>query len=155
MWWISCSERCRLASVERPRKTPPPEVGQVLTALGRRMRYAGLTGEDIARRLGWTGDYARQVLNGRVKLRYQHVTQLLGALGVHPVEFFEEIFGPPPGRPARLPAAGVSAHATVGLFRWSGLHVFVAELQEKGIFTAEEAARLLEKLDGAALPPEE
>ncbi len=79
--------------MQPPRKPPPPEVVQVLAALGRRMRSAGLTGEDIGRRLGWTGDYARQVL--------------------------------------------------------------VEELEVKGIFTAEEAARLREKLEGAAAPPEE
>ncbi len=141
--------------MQPPRKPPPPEVVQVLAALGRRMRSAGLTGEDIGHRLGWTGDYARQVLNGRVKLRYEHVTQLLGALDVHPVEFFAELFGLPPDRTPWLPAAAVREHPAAGLFRWSGLYVLVEELEVKGIFTAEEAARLREKLEGAAAPPEE
>lgn len=134
-----------------PRKPPPPEVAEALEALRRRIRRAGLTQEDVGRRLGWTGDYVRQLLAAKIGLQYQHVTKLLEALAVHPVEFFEELYGPPPGRPAYPSTEDLARHPSVQLVRWSGLRVLIWELMEKGIFTAEEAERLLEKLQ--QVPP--
>ncbi len=40
------------------------------------------------------------MLAGKIDLRWDHVAGILAALGVHPVEFFEEIYGPTPSRTA-------------------------------------------------------
>ena len=138
--------------MKRTRKPPPPEVAKVLDALKRRLRREDLTQQELGERLGWKGDYVRQVLGSRVELRYEHVVAFLTSLGVHPVEFFEEVYGLPPGRPKPLPPEVLPEDPGRYLIHWSSLRVLIWELKEKGIFTAEEAERLLGKLENAVPP---
>ena len=90
-------------------------------ALRRRIRREDMTKRQVEERLGRKGDYLRQVLSGRSSLKWDHVAGILAVLGIHPVEFFEEIYGPPPSRAA--PAAFAAApYGTSGqLVRWSSL----------------------------------
>lgn len=128
------------------------DVEKVQEALKRRIRREGLTLRQVEERLGRKGDYLRQVLAGKIELKWEHVAGVLAALGVHPVEFFVEVYGRPPGRPDELGSELMPFPSSRHLVRWSSLRVLIWEFKEKGIFTAEEAELLLAKLENAVPP---
>lgn len=124
------------------------ETERVLAALREHIRRNGLSFRQIEQRLGRRHDYLRQVFSGAIELRYEHIAGVLAALDVSPVEFFEEVYGPPDlrGRPATEPphpAYPLSAR----LVRHASLRVLIWRLREKGIFSDEEVERLFAELD--------
>ncbi len=128
------------------------DTDKVLEALRRRIRREGLSLRQVEERLGRKGDYLRQVLAGKIELRWEHIAGILTALGVHPVEFFTAIYGPAPARAAAAEPETTPYTTSRQLVRWSSLRVLIWEFKEKGIFTAEEAERLLAKLE-SEVPP--
>ncbi|HEX5761330.1 MAG TPA: hypothetical protein VF121_19260 [Thermoanaerobaculia bacterium] len=120
----------------------------MLAALRTHIRRAGLSFRQVEQRLGQRHDYLRQVLSGAIELRYEHVAGVLAALDVAPVEFFEEVYGPPDlrGRPTAEPphpAYPLSAR----LVRHASLRVLIWRLKEKGIFSEEEVEHIFAELD--------
>src|SRR5688572_24633844 len=119
------------------------ETKRVLAALREHVRRKGLSLRQVEQRLGRRHDYLRQVFGGAIELRFEHVAGILAALDVSPVEFFEEVYGPPDlrGKPSGEPphpAYPLSAR----LVRHASLRVLIWRLKEKGIFTDEEIERL-------------
>lgn len=132
---------------------PPDPRGQedarkVAQALKRKIREKGLTYQQVEERAGMGRDYLRQVLRGTLKLRVEHVAAVLSALDISPIDFYLEVYGPP-RTPlyARETAEDQSLRTTLREMHRSFLRKMIWKLQEKGIFTADEADRMLEELE--------
>ncbi len=120
-------------------------------ALERRIRRAGLGAAEIEERLGWEPGSLEQALSGQTEMRFAHVAGALVVLDLHPTEFFSEIHGLPPVPPEqREGAEHPSYELSSQLVRWSSLRVLVWECKEKGVFTEEEAEKLLANLERQA-----
>ncbi|HXU44934.1 MAG TPA: hypothetical protein VN783_05375 [Thermoanaerobaculia bacterium] len=63
-------------------------VEPVLKLLDRLVREAKFSGRALDRRLGYARGQASAILSGQQHLRYRHVLDILGALGVEPKDFF-------------------------------------------------------------------
>ena len=132
---------------------PPEPRGQedarkVAEVLRRKIREHGLTYEQVEQRAGMGREYLRQVLRGTLKLRVEHVAAVLAALDIPPIEFYVEVYGPPradlyPGEPA----ADRTYRTTVRVIHRSLLRQMIWKLKEKGVFTPEEADRMLQELE--------
>jgi transcriptional regulator with XRE-family HTH domain len=132
----------------------PPEprgaedVRKISEALRRKIREHGLTLEQAEQRAGMGREYLRQVLRGTLKLRVEHVAAVLAALDIPPIEFYVDVYGPP--RSARFAAEPDDDHTfrtTVRVMHRSLLRRMIWKLKEKGVFTPEEADRMLEELE--------
>jgi hypothetical protein len=74
------------------------EASKVVEGLERKIRQAGLTCADVERTAGLERDSLLRALRAPGELRIEQVTAVLEVLGVPPVDFFVEVFGPPPRR---------------------------------------------------------
>lgn len=136
----------------RPGEQARLEVDRVREALERRVRRAGLGVGEVEERLDWPAGTLEQALGGSAELRFEHIAGVLAALGLHPMEFFAEIYGPPPPGPEREAAEHPTYELSSQLVRWSSLRVLIWDFKEKGVFTEEEAEKLLAKMS-SELPP--
>jgi transcriptional regulator with XRE-family HTH domain len=137
----------RYTAAVKPEQRRQEQVRTMAEALKRKIREAGSSVREVEERAGMTRDYLRQVLRGSMKLRMEHVVAILEVIGVPPIEFFVEVYGPP--RPAFLPD-GPEHHTfgtTVRVMHRSLLRRLIWRLKERGIFTAEEAMHMLEELE--------
>ncbi|MGH9362102.1 MAG: helix-turn-helix domain-containing protein, partial [Thermoanaerobaculia bacterium] len=122
------------------------EVDKAAEGLRRKMTEAGLPLEEVAERAGIALDELRHALDGTAELRLPHVVGVLEALGVPLIEFFVEVYGPPPDWLSDQPDHYQFA-TTVRVLQKSLLRRMIWKLKEKGVFTAEEMARMLEELE--------
>ena len=132
----------------------PPEprgeedVRKIIEALRRKIREHGLTYEQVEQRAGMGREYLRQVLRGNLKLRVEHVASILKALDVPPIDFYVEVYGPPRASLyAGEPDHDHTFRTTVRVMHRSLLRRMIWKLKEKGVFTPEEADRMLEELE--------
>ena len=131
-----------------PSQQAEAENQRVRSALRELIRRKRMSLREVGILIGRRHDYLRQVFSGAIELRYVHIAGILAALDVSPVEFFEEVYGPPDvrGKPAAAPphpAYPLSAR----LVRHASLRVLIWRLKEKGIFSDEEIERLFAELD--------
>ena len=112
------------------------ETQRVRTVLRELIRRKRMSLREAGVLIGRRHDYLRQVFSGAIELRYLHVAGILAALDVSPVEFFEEVYGPP----------GVRGNSG-RLVRHASLRVLIWRLREKGIFSDEEVECLFAELD--------
>ena len=127
------------------------DVEKVLEALRRAIRREGMTLRQVEQALGRKGDYLRQVMSGKIELRWEHIVGILAAVGVHPVDFFEEVYGLPSDRPAP-PTVESLYELSSQLVRWSSLRVLIWEFKEKGVFSEQEAESLIARMESEAPP---
>lgn len=131
----------------------PPEprgaedVRKISEALKRKIREHGLTYEQVEQRAGMGREYLRQVLRGTLKLRVEHVAAVLEALGIPPIEFYVEVYGPPRASLYAPPDHDYTFRTTVRVLHRSLLREMIWKLREKGVFTPEEADRMLQELE--------
>lgn len=64
------------------------EVERALEALAFFLRSSGRSRQDLDRRIGQGRGFTSQVLTGRVKLRYDHVIQILQGINAEPALYF-------------------------------------------------------------------
>jgi hypothetical protein len=121
---------------------------RVLAALRELIRRKRMSLREVGILIGRRHDYLRQVFSGAIELRYLHIAGILLVLDVSPVEFFEEVYGPPDvrGKPAAQPPHP-DYPLTARLVRHASLRVLIWRLKEKGIFSDEEVERLFSELD--------
>lgn len=127
-----------------PRDRRADDVRKVAEGLERKVRQAGLTFAEVEERAGLERDSL-----GRppAELRMEQVAAVLDVLGVPPVDFFVEVFGPPP---SPLYAENPEHHTfatTVRVMHRSLLRRMIWKLREKGTFSDTEAKHLLAELE--------
>ena len=69
------------------------EVERVLTLLRNKVRERGFTQLSVQAELGWGRSYISQLFTRQKCLRMEQVLLILGVIGVHPAEFFAELYG--------------------------------------------------------------
>jgi transcriptional regulator with XRE-family HTH domain len=52
------------------------------------MRILGFRNADIERKLGWSVSYLSRLYSGGIELRFEHIVDIAGALGLRPEEVF-------------------------------------------------------------------
>jgi hypothetical protein len=52
------------------------------------MRILGFRNADIERKLGWSVSYLSRLYSGGIELRFEHIVDISGALGLRPEEVF-------------------------------------------------------------------
>lgn len=63
------------------------------------MRVLGFRNADIERKLGWSVSYLSRLYSGGIELRFEHIVDIAGALGLRPDEAFRFAYpdlGDPP-----------------------------------------------------------
>lgn len=130
--------------------TADPETRKVLEALKERIRESGKSYREVEKRAQIGQDYLRQVLRGSVQLKVAHVLAVLRAIELPPGDFFQEVLGPPLPPPAVPEEAGQDPTASaIGVLQRATLRMMIWKCKDDGVFTPEEAQRLLETLDPA------
>ncbi|HXU45053.1 MAG TPA: helix-turn-helix transcriptional regulator [Thermoanaerobaculia bacterium] len=79
------------------------EKKRALKLLSAMIQMAGLTRQDLDQKLVAGRGYTSQVLTGRVELKFQHILEILEALGVETEVFFHILYPPPAERRAGPP----------------------------------------------------
>jgi lambda repressor-like predicted transcriptional regulator len=123
------------------------EASKVVEGLERKIRQAGLTFADVEKAAGLERDSLLRALRAPAELRIEQVTAVLEVLGVPPVDFFVEVFGPPP---SPLYAQNPEHHTfatTVRVMHRSLLRRMIWKLRERGTFSDTEAKDLLAELE--------
>jgi transcriptional regulator with XRE-family HTH domain len=104
---------------------PKPEVEHMLHILKTTMRLLGVTNRDVERKLGLSSSYLSRLFSGNIELRYEHIVDIAGALGLRPEEILHLAYSELPeplsesmqkvlrtmGRPIK-PSSGGAAAAT-------------------------------------------
>ncbi|HEX5717574.1 MAG TPA: helix-turn-helix transcriptional regulator [Thermoanaerobaculia bacterium] len=52
------------------------------------MRLLGFRNADVERKLGWSVSYLSRLYSGGIELRFEHIVDIAGALGLRPEEAF-------------------------------------------------------------------
>src|SRR5215510_2556428 len=66
------------------------------------LRLLGFTNREIERRLGYTPSYLTRLFSGQIELRFEHIVDIVDAIGMTVDEFFHFAY---PGQPAELSKA--------------------------------------------------
>jgi hypothetical protein len=131
--------------------TADEETRKVLEALQKRIRESGKSYREVEKSAQIGQDYLRQVLRGSVQLKVAHVLAVLRAIELPPGDFFQEALGPPLPAPAvrEEPGEADPTASAVGILQRATLRMMIWKCKDDGVFTPEEAQRLLETLDPA------
>jgi len=131
--------------------TADEETRKVLEALQKRIRDSGKSYREVEKRARIGQDYLRQVLRGSVQLKVAHVLAVLRAIELPPGDFFHEALDPPLPPPAVREEAGQDdpTATAVGVLQHATLRMMIWKCKDDGVFTSEEAQRLLETLNPA------
>jgi len=131
--------------------TADEETRKVLEALQKRIRESGRSYREVEKRAQIGQDYLRQVLRGSVQLKVAHVLAVLRAIELPPGDFFHEALGPhlPPSPAREEPGENDPTATAVGVLQRATLRMMIWKCKDDGVFTSEEAQRLLETLDPA------
>jgi transcriptional regulator with XRE-family HTH domain len=103
-----------------------PEVEHMLHILKTTMRLLGATNRDVERKLGLSSSYLSRLFSGNIELRYEHIVDIAGALGLRPEEILHLAYSELPeplsesmqkvlrtmGRPVKPSQAAAAAAAT-------------------------------------------
>ncbi|MEA2562060.1 MAG: hypothetical protein QOH06_3564 [Acidobacteriota bacterium] len=60
----------------------------MITTLKTLMRILGFRNADVERKLGWSVSYLSRLYSGGIELRFEHIVDIGGALGLRPEEVF-------------------------------------------------------------------
>ena len=131
--------------------TTDPETRRILEALKERIRESGKSYREVEKSAQIGQDYLRQVLRGSVQLKVAHVLAVLRAIELPPGDFFQGALGPSPTPPVVREEAGQDdpTASAVGVLQSATLRMMIWKCKDDGVFTPEEAQRLLETLDPA------
>jgi len=98
--------------VSKPKSTPSNkateektrvEKERLIRMLRTALRLLGLTNREIERRLGYTPSYLTRLFSGQIELRFEHVADIVNAMGMTVAEFFQFAY-PLTGEPLSEPA---------------------------------------------------
>lgn len=65
-----------------------PETEHIITTLKTLMRILGFRNSDIERKLGMSVSYLSRLFSGGIELRFEHIVDISGAMGMRPEEVF-------------------------------------------------------------------
>jgi transcriptional regulator with XRE-family HTH domain len=60
----------------------------MITTVRTLMRILGFRNADVERKLGWSVSYLSRLYSGGIELRFEHIVDIAGALGLRPEEVF-------------------------------------------------------------------
>jgi len=60
----------------------------MITTVKTLMRILGFRNADVERKLGWSVSYLSRLYSGGIELRFEHIVDIAGALGLRPEEVF-------------------------------------------------------------------
>jgi transcriptional regulator with XRE-family HTH domain len=69
-------------------KKQKPETERLLRTLKTALRLLGFTNREIERRLGYTPSYLTRLFSGQIELRFEHIVDIVEAIGMTLPEFF-------------------------------------------------------------------
>jgi transcriptional regulator with XRE-family HTH domain len=88
--------------------TTKEETERLIRMLRTAMRLLGFTNREIERRLGYTPSYLTRLFSGQIELRFEHVVDIVRAMGMTVDEFFRFAY---PDRLEKLTEAAEKLHA--------------------------------------------
>lgn len=65
-----------------------PETEHMIMTMKTLMRILGFRNADVERKLGWSVSYLSRLYSGGIELRFEHIVDIAGALGLRPEEVF-------------------------------------------------------------------
>ncbi|MCP3963609.1 MAG: helix-turn-helix transcriptional regulator [bacterium] len=121
------------------------ELERVLTLLRNKIRERGYTQLSVQAELGWGRSYISQLLTRQKCLRMEQVLLILGVIGIHPAEFFAELYlARPYGAEHLAPTPGAVEAPVASSQGLRDLRALVHRLAdcliEKELITAEDLA---------------
>lgn len=60
----------------------------MITTMRTLMRILGFRNADVERKLGWSVSYLSRLYSGGIELRFEHIVDIAGAMGLRPEEVF-------------------------------------------------------------------
>lgn len=84
----------------------------MITTLRTLMRVLGFRNADVERKLGWSVSYLSRLYSGGIELRFEHIVDIAGALGLRTEEVFRFAYPETGEEPSE--AAGKVRAATSG-----------------------------------------
>lgn len=89
-----------------------PETEHIITTLKTLMRILGFRNSDIERKLGMSVSYLSRLFSGGIELRFEHIVDISGAMGMRPEEVFRFAYPDleePPSEAARRVRAAMGS----------------------------------------------
>lgn len=65
------------------------ETERIIRMLRTALRLLGFTNREIERRLGYTPSYLTRLFSGQIELRFEHIVDIVNAMGMTAEEFFQ------------------------------------------------------------------
>jgi transcriptional regulator with XRE-family HTH domain len=90
----------------------------MITTVKTLMRILGFRNADVERKLGWSVSYLSRLYSGGIELRFEHIVDIAGALGLRPEEVFRFAYpdlGEEPSDAAKLVRQATSSLGGVRL----------------------------------------
>lgn len=81
------------------------------------MRILGFRNADVERKLGWSVSYLSRLYSGGIELRFEHIVDIAGALGLRPEEVFRFAYPDLDQEPSEAAKAVRQATANLGGIR--------------------------------------
>ena len=78
------------------------------------MRIIGFRNADVERKLGWSVSYLSRLYSGGIELRFEHIVDIAGALGLRPEEVFRFAYPDMDEEPSEAAKAVRKATANLG-----------------------------------------
>lgn len=73
------------------------ETERIIHRLRTALRLLGFTNREIERRLGYTPSYLTRLFSGQIELRFEHIVDIVAAMGMTAEEFFHFAYPPRTG----------------------------------------------------------
>ena len=71
------------------RQAGHPEIRWILDTLKTAMRLLDITNRRVETEMGWSHGYLSRIFAGTIELRFEHVIEIAGILGLQPAELFD------------------------------------------------------------------
>ncbi|HWM89519.1 MAG TPA: helix-turn-helix transcriptional regulator [Thermoanaerobaculia bacterium] len=101
------------------------------------MRILGLRNADIERKLGWSVSYLSRLYSGGIELRFEHIVDIAGALGLRPEEVFRFAYPENDEPPSEAAVKVRQATANLGGIRMMPVPQPVKEAPPAGLTEAD------------------
>ena len=136
------------------------EIDLILTLLRNKIRERGFTQLEVQAALGWGRSYISQLFTKAKTLRVDQILLMLNVIGVHPAEFYGELYRRPRETAAWEPtdAGAATDRESIDDLRHSSQELgavmrgLLALLIDKGIITPSELSEAVRKRSLRPLP---
>lgn len=104
------------------------ETERIIRMIRTALRLLGFTNREIERRLGYTPSYLTRLFSGQIELRFEHIVDIAGAMGMTAEEFFQFAY---PARQAERSEAAIQLDVVLEELRPGKNTEWTRELEEK------------------------